>query len=83
MTTVAAHFSSEHKSHYFDEMERPIRRLKALLRLWRRHRTRRHHLAVILHEMRDPKMLEDVGIGPLPRSGLEDVARAMMHHCQH
>lgn len=83
MTTIANDVPSQHEALLPGDWQRLAHRMAVLRRLWRRQRARRHYLAHVMNEIGDPKLLEDVGIGPLPRSSIEDWARTMLYHHQH
>lgn len=83
MTTLANDVPSQHGALLLGDWQRLVHRMAVLRRLWRRQRNRRDYLAHVLSEIGDPKLLEDVGIGPLPDSSVEDWVRTMLYHQQH
>ena len=83
MTTIAIHTPGEQRTLSFGDWQRLLHRVAVLRRLMRRRHAKRRHLAHILRETADPKLLKDAGIDPLPRSLLEGWARTMLYHQQH
>jgi len=83
MTTIAIHTPGQQRTVSFGDWQRLLHRVAVLRRLLRRRRARRDYLAQILRQTGDPKLLEDVGVGSLPRSSIENWARTMLYHQQH
>ncbi len=76
---------AEHMPHTIGQWNAPRlvgywHRFSVLRRHWRLRRFRRRRLACILAQVRDPKLLADIGIGPLPKTGLEGWASSLVPH---
>ena len=78
MTNIAVHVPVHEQGRFADTLMGASRRLTVLRRYWRLQRFRRRRLACILAQVRDPQLLADIGIGPLPKTGLEDWASIFM-----
>jgi hypothetical protein len=72
MTNIAVHVPVHEQGRLTVTFTRVSRRLTVFRRFWRLRRFRRRRLACILAQVRDPQLLADIGIGPLPKTGLED-----------
>ena len=60
--------------------DRLLRRLAVLLRLWGRRRARRRFVTRVLAEPRDPRILADLGIGPVRSRHVESWIAATLWH---
>lgn len=60
--------------------ERLLRRLHAKSRLWARRRARRRFFRAVLAENHDPRILLDLGIGPVRLTHVERWVMAMLWH---
>ena len=59
-----------------------LRRLAVSSRLWARRRARRRLVGRVLAETHDPRLLADLGIGPIRPHHVERWAMAMLYHQQ-
>jgi hypothetical protein len=60
--------------------DRLIRRLSVSSRLWARRHARRRFASRILAETRDPRILADLGMGPVRPRHVERWIMAMLYH---
>lgn len=60
--------------------DRLLRRLAVSLRLWARRRARRRLVNLVLAETDDPRILADLGIGPVRSRHVERWIMAMLWH---